>query len=115
MAHGSRGPGLLVNNILIDSWPRALLVPPLLAAAAAAVLALVTPWLARIYARLARWVLSPSARTRLVERVEELTETAPARSTPTPPSCAASSGTCTTAPRRGWSRSPCAWAWPRRA
>jgi signal transduction histidine kinase len=69
------GQGLLVNNILIDSWPRALLVPPLLAAAAAAVLALVTPWLARSYARLARWVLSPSARTRLVERVEELTET----------------------------------------
>jgi signal transduction histidine kinase len=69
------GQGLHVNNILIDSWPRALLVPPLLAAAAAAVLAVVTPWLARIYARLARWVLSPSARTRLVERVEELTET----------------------------------------
>jgi signal transduction histidine kinase len=69
------GQGLLVNNILIDSWPRALLVPPLMAAAVAAVLALVTPWLARTYARLARWVLSPSARARLVERVEELTET----------------------------------------
>jgi signal transduction histidine kinase len=69
------GQGLLINNILIDSWPRALLVPPLMAAAVAAVLALVTPWLARIYARLARWILSPSARTRLVERVEELTET----------------------------------------
>jgi signal transduction histidine kinase len=69
------GQGLLVNNILIDSWPRALLVPPLMAAAVAAVLALVTPLLARIYARLARLILSPSARTRLVERVEELTET----------------------------------------
>jgi signal transduction histidine kinase len=69
------GQGLLVNNILIDSWPRALLVPPLMAAAVAAVLALVTPLLARSYARLARLILSPSARTRLVERVEELTET----------------------------------------
>ena len=69
------GHGLLLNNILIDSWPRALLVPPLMAAAVAAVLALVTPWLARSYARLARWILSPSARARLVERVEELTET----------------------------------------
>src|SRR5215207_664684 len=69
------GQGLLVNNILIDSWPRALLVPPLMAAAVAAVLALVTPLLARSYARLARWILSPSARARLVERVEELTET----------------------------------------
>jgi hypothetical protein len=29
------GQGLLVNNILIDSWPRALLVPPLMAAAVA--------------------------------------------------------------------------------
>ena len=46
-----------------------------MAAAVAAVLALVTPWLARIYARLARLILSPSARARLVERVEELTET----------------------------------------
>jgi signal transduction histidine kinase len=70
-----QGQGLLVNNILIDSWPRALLVPPLMAAAVAAVLALVTPWLARSYARLARLILSPSARARLVERVEKLTET----------------------------------------
>jgi signal transduction histidine kinase len=71
----SAGDGLVINNISIDSWPRALAIPPLTAAAYTAGLVLVTPWLARTYARLARWVLSPSARARLAERVEELTET----------------------------------------
>jgi signal transduction histidine kinase len=69
------GQGLRINDVLIDSWPRALTVAPLLAAYHLAVLALVVPWLARGYAWLARWLLAPSARTRLAARVEELTET----------------------------------------
>jgi signal transduction histidine kinase len=69
------GQGLRINDVLIDSWPRALTVVPLLAAYHLAVLVLVAPWLARGYAWLARWLLAPSARTRLAARVEELTET----------------------------------------
>jgi signal transduction histidine kinase len=69
------GQGPVVNNILIDSWFRALTIPPLTTAVYAAALVAVTPWLGRAYARLARWILAPSARTRLAERVEELTET----------------------------------------
>jgi signal transduction histidine kinase len=69
------GDGLALNNLLIDSWPKALIFPPLTAAVYAAALVLMTPWLARTYARLARWLLAPSKRARLIERVEELTET----------------------------------------
>lgn len=69
------GQGLRINDVLIDSWPRALTVAPLLAAYHLAVLVVVAPWLARGYAWLARWLLAPSARTRLAARVEELTET----------------------------------------
>jgi signal transduction histidine kinase len=69
------GQGLRINDVLIDSWPRALTVAPLLAAYHLAVLVLIVPLLARGYAWLARWLLAPSARTRLAARVEELTET----------------------------------------
>jgi signal transduction histidine kinase len=69
------GQGLRINDVLVDSWPRALTVAPLLAAYHLAVLVLVVPLLARGYAWLARWLLAPSARTRLAARVEELTET----------------------------------------
>jgi signal transduction histidine kinase len=69
------GQGLRINDVLIDSWPRALTVAPLLAAYHLAVLVVVVPWLARGYTWLARWLLAPSARTRLAARVEELTET----------------------------------------
>src|SRR4029434_197780 len=80
----SAGDGLVINNISIDSWPRALAIPPLTAAAYTAGLVLVTPWLARTYARLARWVLSPSARARLGERVEGAPGTRPGRAGLTP-------------------------------
>ena len=69
------GQGLRINDVLVDSWPRALTVAPLMAAYHLAVLVLAVPLLARGYAWLARWLLAPSARTRLAARVEELTET----------------------------------------
>jgi signal transduction histidine kinase len=67
--------GLVVNNITIDSWLKALVIPPLSAVVYTAGLVFLVPWLTRIYARLARWILSPSVRVQLAERVEELTET----------------------------------------
>jgi signal transduction histidine kinase len=69
------GQGLRINDVLVDSWPRALTVAPLLAAYHLVVLVLVVPLLARGCAWLARWLLAPSTRTRLTARVEELTET----------------------------------------
>jgi Putative sensor len=48
------GQGLRINDVLVDSWPRALTVAPLLAAYHLAVLVLVVPLLARGYAWLAR-------------------------------------------------------------
>jgi signal transduction histidine kinase len=68
------GQGLRINDVLVDSWPRALTVAPLLAAYHLAVLALVVPLLARGYAWLARWLLAPSARTGLETRVGGWTE-----------------------------------------
>jgi signal transduction histidine kinase len=67
--------GLVIHNIVIDSWARALIVPLLTAAVYAAGLLLLTPLVARLWARLARVILSPSTQTQLAERVEELTET----------------------------------------
>jgi signal transduction histidine kinase len=69
------GQGLRINDVLVDSWARALTVAPLLAAYHLVVLVLVVPLLARGCAWLARWLLAPSTRTRLAARVEELTET----------------------------------------
>ncbi|WP_117669853.1 sensor histidine kinase [Micromonospora sp. MW-13] len=59
----------------ITSWGRALLVPPLLAGAALALLRWAVPAVAAAHARAALASFAPSARSRLVSRVAELSAT----------------------------------------
>ncbi|WP_412517525.1 sensor domain-containing protein [Actinomadura madurae] len=61
--------------ITLDSWPKALTMPFLQGAFDLAVLLWLVPRLVRWQARLAEALLSPTRRTSLAERVEELTET----------------------------------------
>ncbi|URN01391.1 sensor domain-containing protein [Actinomadura madurae] len=61
--------------ITLDSWPKALTMPFLQGAFDLAILLWVVPRLVRWQARLAEALLSPTRRTSLAERVEELTET----------------------------------------
>jgi hypothetical protein len=69
-----------------------------------------TRWMTAGTLRLSKALLSPSREAALEARVGEL-----APSTRRPPSCSASSATCTTARRRGSSRSRSISAWPRSA
>jgi hypothetical protein len=68
------------------------------------------PWLtagvAALDVRAARALLGPSRAEELEHRVERLTQTRPARSTPPTPSGGGWSGTCTTEPSSGWSPWP---------
>ncbi|GAA4343102.1 sensor histidine kinase [Actinomadura luteofluorescens] len=61
--------------ITLDSWPKALTMPFLQGAFDLAILLWLVPRLLRWQARLAEVLLSPTRRTSLAERVEELTET----------------------------------------
>lgn len=74
------------------------------------------PWVVRSLAvvdrLLVELMLCPNA---LSTRVRELEEDRGRWSTPPPPTCGESSGTCTTAPRPGWWPSRWIWAWPRRS
>ncbi|MEW2355636.1 sensor domain-containing protein [Spirillospora sp. NPDC029432] len=67
--------GSMSAFIVLDSWPKALTMPFLQAAINAACLIWLLPHLARFQARLAGWLLGPSRRSSLTERVERLTET----------------------------------------
>ena len=61
--------------VAIDSWPRALTVPPLVAAGSVALLVGTGPVVARTQARLYRAVLAPSSHDHLAARVEQLSAT----------------------------------------
>ncbi|XVQ08019.1 sensor histidine kinase [Spirillospora sp. CA-255316] len=61
--------------IVLDSWPKALTLPFLQAAMNIALLVWVVPWFARGQALLAGFLLRPTRRSRLTERIEELAET----------------------------------------
>jgi signal transduction histidine kinase len=61
--------------IVLDSWPKALTMPFLQAAVNTAALLWLLPYLARLQARLAGWLLGPTRRSNLTERVERLTQT----------------------------------------
>ncbi|CAM5381225.1 hypothetical protein STENM327S_08353 [Streptomyces tendae] len=84
----------------------------LYAAALGAVLLLaayrLTPLLLRAHFRLTGALLG-SGQGELAERVRVLTETRRVAVRHSPPNCAASSATCTTGHRPGWS--PSAWTW----
>ena len=87
-ADGNRTAGLILGVVLV-------------AAGLAVAERLVT-----VHARWTALLLAPDpGRRRCAQRVERLTAAAPTPSTPRPPSCGGSSGTCTTARRPGWSRS----------
>ncbi|HEY3683062.1 MAG TPA: sensor histidine kinase [Streptosporangiaceae bacterium] len=68
-------PGTVTAFVEVRTWPVALTLPFVQAAAYAVLLWWLVPVAARVQARFARALLRPTARARLAERVEELTET----------------------------------------
>jgi signal transduction histidine kinase len=67
--------GSVIAFVPLRNWPEAIILPLFQAMLEGAIVIWLIPRLARWQARLAGALLSPTARTRLAERVERLTET----------------------------------------